>query len=176
MDKFMLVRVLLIVVAIAILATLISKYSSRQKAHQSEKFFDEMQKMMPAISSADASSKSVQPSGSGNGDFKAVEFSGQMANDCFPKDRLTASDLLPKDAANSAWAQVNPAGQGDVKDQNFLQSGYHVGLNTTQGATRNGNMQIRSEIPNPQNNVSPWLNSTLAPDLLRKPLEIGEDC
>jgi hypothetical protein len=37
-------------------------------------------------------------------------------------------------------------------------------------------MQIRSEIPNPQNNVSPWLNSTLAPDLLRKPLEIGEDC
>jgi len=92
---------------------------------------------------------------------------------CFPKDRLTAQDLLPKDAANTTWAQMNPAGQGDVGDQNYLTSGYHIGIDSVGSSGRNANLQLRSDIPNPQQVVSPWLQSTIEPDLYRKSFEIG---
>jgi len=98
-------------------------------------------------------------------------------NSCFPRDRLTADDLLPKDAANSRWAQMNPAGQGDISDQNFLTAGYHVGINTTGSTKKNANLQLRSEPPNPQVIVSPWMQSTIEPSDVsnRRPLEIGGD-
>jgi len=34
-------------------------------------------------------------------------------------------------------------------------------------------MQIRSEPPNPQKKVGPWMQSTIEPDLGRKALEVG---
>jgi hypothetical protein len=92
---------------------------------------------------------------------------------CYPRDRLTASDLLPKDAADSKWARINPSGTGDIHDQNYLTAGYHVGINTVGQTLRNANLQLRSEIPNPQNAVSPWGNSTIEPDLRQYTLEIG---
>jgi hypothetical protein len=92
---------------------------------------------------------------------------------CFPRDRLTASDLLPKDAADSKWARVNPSGTGDIHDQNYLTAGYHVGINTVGQSLRNANLQLRSEIPNPQNAVGPWMISTIEPDLRQATLEIG---
>lgn len=95
------------------------------------------------------------------------------AKDCFPKDKLTPEDLLPKDAANSEWARVNPAGQGDVKNQNYLTAGYHMGINSIGSTLRNPNLQLRSEPPNPQVKVSPWLQTTIDPDLNRRPLEIN---
>jgi hypothetical protein len=94
---------------------------------------------------------------------------------CFPRDRLSADELLPKDAANSKWAQMNPAGQGDVRDQNFLTAGYHVGVNTVGQSLRNANYQLRSEPPNPQLPVSPWNISTIEYDANRRPLEIAGD-
>tara|TARA_Y100000996_G_C22394807_1_gene590693 strand:- start:68 stop:670 length:603 start_codon:yes stop_codon:yes gene_type:complete len=93
--------------------------------------------------------------------------------DCFPKDKLTPEELLPMDAANSEWAQVNPTGQGNVKNQNFLTSGYHMGINSVGSTLRNPNLQLRSEPPNPREKVGPWMQSTIEPDLNRKPLEIN---
>ena len=90
----------------------------------------------------------------------------------FPKDQLTADQLLPQDNS-SLWAQVNPSGEGSLKDRNFLQSGYHIGINTVGQTLRNANMQLRSEPPCPQVQVSPWIQSTIEPDLGRKPFEIG---
>ena len=95
-----------------------------------------------------------------------------VPKDCFPKDQLSPGELLPKDA-NSAWAQSNPSGQGDVGSQNFLNAGYHVGINTVGQTMRNPNLQLRSEPANPQVKVSPWLQSTIEPDSNRRPLEIG---
>jgi hypothetical protein len=92
---------------------------------------------------------------------------------CFPRDRLTATDLLPKDAADSKWARINPSGTGDIHDQNYLTAGYHVGINTVGQSLRNANLQLRSEIPNPQNAVGPWMISTIEPDLRQNTLEIG---
>ena len=97
-----------------------------------------------------------------------------LPQDCFPKDQLTPAELLPADA-NSKWAQVNPAGQGEVGTQNFLDAGYHVGVNTVGQSLRNANRQIRSEPANPQVKVSPWNQTTIEPDVNRRPLEIGSD-
>uniref|UniRef100_A0A6C0IXL5 Minor capsid protein P11 C-terminal conserved region domain-containing protein n=1 Tax=viral metagenome TaxID=1070528 RepID=A0A6C0IXL5_9ZZZZ len=98
--------------------------------------------------------------------------SNALPNDCFPKDKLNPSDLLPGDS-NSKWAEVNPAGQGSIGDQNFLDAGHHVGVNTVGQTLRNANLQIRSEPPNPQVKVSPWLQTTIEPDSNRQPIEIG---
>jgi hypothetical protein len=128
------------------------------------------------------------PAGSFNGDssFQPVSNMGGMGGgagaggssqqgmqSCFPRDRLTADDLLPKDAADSKWAQINPSGSGNVSDQNYLTAGYHVGVNTVGQSLRNANLQLRSEIPNPQNAVGPWMISTIEPDLRQNTLEIG---
>tara|TARA_B100000524_G_scaffold337744_1_gene228637 strand:+ start:777 stop:1325 length:549 start_codon:yes stop_codon:yes gene_type:complete len=96
----------------------------------------------------------------------------QYPKDCFPKDQLTPAELLPGDA-NSKWAQSVPAGQGELGDQNFLTSGHHVGVNTVGQTLRNANRQLRSEPPNPQVKVSPWLQTTIEADTNRRPLEIG---
>ena len=95
-----------------------------------------------------------------------------LPSECYPKEVLTSADLLPADA-NSLWAQVNPSGQGSLADQNFLTAGFHIGINTVGQTLRNANRQLRSETPCPQLAVSPWLNTTIEPDLMRQPLEIG---
>jgi len=83
------------------------------------------------------------------------------------------SDLLPKDK-NSQWAQLNPAGKGDLANINLLKAGYHIGIDTIGQTLRNANLQIRSEPPNPQINVGPWNLSTIEPDFMRPPLELGQ--
>ena len=95
-----------------------------------------------------------------------------MSNDCFPKAHMNPTDLLPSSEVTE-WSHANPTGQGNLEDQNFLNAGYHVGINTIGQSLRNANMQIRSEPPNPQKKVGPWMQTTIEADTNRKPLEIG---
>lgn len=90
--------------------------------------------------------------------------------DAFPKQQLSADELLP---GKGYWEQVVPSSGGELGDQNFLTAGYHVGVNTVGQTLRNANRQIRSEPCNPQIKVSPWLQSTIECDTNRRPLEIG---
>ena len=91
---------------------------------------------------------------------------------CFKRDRLTKTDLLPAEATDK-WSQINPSSSGDIADKNFLTAGYHIGINTVGQSMRNANLQLRSEIPNPQVAVSPWLISTIEPDIRPVSFEIG---
>ena len=91
--------------------------------------------------------------------------------DCFPKDQLTSTELLPANEATTQFAQLVP-NNGQNKG-NFLTAGYHVGINTVGQTLRNANRGLRSDPPNPQVKVSPWLQTTIEPDSNRKPLEIG---
>jgi hypothetical protein len=89
---------------------------------------------------------------------------------CYPREQLNPMELLPSDP-NSQWAQVNPTGAGDIQGKNFLSAGALIGINTIGQSMRNSNLQLRAEPPNPQVQVSPWLQSTIEPDLSRRPLE-----
>ena len=60
-----------------------------------------------------------------------------------------------------------------MQNSEFLNAGHHIGIDTVGQSLRNANLQLRSEPPNPQESVGPWLNSTIEPDLMRVPLELG---
>uniref|UniRef100_A0A6C0CTV8 Minor capsid protein P11 C-terminal conserved region domain-containing protein n=1 Tax=viral metagenome TaxID=1070528 RepID=A0A6C0CTV8_9ZZZZ len=184
MDTISIFRGMLIIFFIGVLAYLISEYTKKQK--EKDEGFEEIddvienELMAPSITTPEApvnptTSEDARPNEPlSNEDFKKVNFkTNELPKDCFPKDKLTSEDLLPKDAANSKWAQVNPAGQGDLKDKNFLNAGFHIGINTVGNSLRNPNLQLRSEPPNPQLKVSPWNQTTIESDLNRRPLEIG---
>jgi hypothetical protein len=95
-----------------------------------------------------------------------------MPSSCTKQNIQNPSELLPKDT-NSQWAQLNPSGKGELANINLLKAGYHIGIDTIGQSLRNANLQIRSEPPNPQLYVGPWNASTITPDFLRPPLEIG---
>ena len=114
--------------------------------------------------------------GSGNGSFapvNGVPSNGGMPSSCNKPNMQNPSDLLPKDN-NSQWAQLNPAGKGDLANINLLKAGYHIGIDTIGQTLRNANLQIRSEPPNPQISVGPWNLSSIEPDFMRPPLELGQ--
>jgi hypothetical protein len=91
---------------------------------------------------------------------------------CYPKNQLAPQELLPGDP-NTKWAQVNPQSSGDIAGKNFLNAGALIGVNTVGQSLRNASWDLRSEPPNPQVQVSPWLQSTISADLSRRPLEIA---
>jgi hypothetical protein len=95
-----------------------------------------------------------------------------IPSSCSKPNIQNPAELLPKDS-NSQWAQLNPSGKGELANVNLLKAGYHIGIDTIGQSLRNANLQIRSEPPNPQLSVGPWNQSTIEPDFMRPPLEIG---
>ena len=86
------------------------------------------------------------------------------------------SDLLPADK-NSQWSTLNPSlSQNNVIVPDLLEAGYHIGLDTIGQTLRNANLQERSDPIIPKQDISPWNNSTIEPDLGRVPLELGYGC
>lgn len=79
-------------------------------------------------------------------------------------------DLLPADH-NSEWAKLNPTANVNGAPD-LLNAGYHIG--TVSQVLRNANLQLRADPVIPRSeNVSPWMNSTIEPDIGRVPLEVG---
>jgi len=113
-----------------------------------------------------------------NEQFASVSGIATPTRQCYPQNTLKPDDLLPKDKKNDVnnFNKEYPVSEGILKGVNFLESGYQVGVNTVGQSLRNSNQQLRSEPANPQVNVSPWQNTTIGPDLARRPLEAGEDC
>jgi hypothetical protein len=84
---------------------------------------------------------------------------------------FVATSLLPKPAipGQQAW-EVN-APNNILANQAFLSATQQMGVDTTLSSRRNIAPDIRNTIPNPINTVSPWNNSTMQPDLERRPLD-----
>jgi len=87
----------------------------------------------------------------------------------YSESTLSASELLPKGEIGASWAAVNPSAMEDLKGQNFLQAGYHANINIIgiSQNNRNPTYDIRSETPNPQSKVGPFLQTTIDPDPFR---------
>ncbi len=124
-----------------------------------------------ANNSANVSPSTPESEGFANLEPSPMPFpEADKPGNCYPKNQLTPGELLPNDP-NSKWAQVNPMGQGDISGKNFLSAGALVGVNTVGQSLRNANLQLRSEPPCPQVQVGPWMQTTIEPDLQRRPLE-----
>jgi len=95
---------------------------------------------------------------------------GQSA---YTETHLASDELLPKGGLGASWAAVNPSSMGDLKGQNFLDAGYHTntavaGVSQT---NRNASWDVRSENPNPQVKVGPFLNSTIEANPFKRGLD-----
>ena len=162
MKSDTLVKCVLMLAAVIVLGMMVKRYNERNNdlaaadAENAEGFYED-------VSGAEEQNNA----GPGNVDYATTAQQGK----CYPRDRLSADDLLPKDAANSKWAQVAPAGQGSVDGRNYLTSGANIGVNSVGTSLRNANRQLRSEPANPQVKVSPWNGTTIGPDMSRRPLE-----
>ncbi len=93
-------------------------------------------------------------------------------DNCYPNNVLTASDLLPIQQTN-VWSEANPMSQGSIASGSYLQAGFHYGTDTISASRKNPSYDLRGDIINPQNAVSPWLQSTIQPDLNRRAMSIG---
>lgn len=110
---------------------------------------------------------------SGPGSVTGVQtVTGGVPQSCLKQQVANPSQLLPKDHHN-AFAAAHPSGGGDLQNISLLKAGQLSGIDTVGGTLRNANLQLRSEPPNPRAQVSPWSNSTIEPDLMRVPLELG---
>ena len=166
-------------IAIIVLLYAIYQYSNR-KGTPSDGFGAGQYKQQPQQQAGGMSGgASQQPVGSSGRDEEYASVSGVATSSyglppsCSKGNTIEdPSELLPKDN-NSQWAQLNPSGSGDLKNVNLLKAGYHTGIDTIGSSLRNANLQVRSEPPNPTTKVSPWSNTTIEPDLMRVPLEIG---
>ncbi len=89
---------------------------------------------------------------------------------------LSTDELLPKlsQEAND-FARENPVAKM-LQEQNFLVSGYHVGVNTVLQSNKIPYHDLRSSPAIGKNMVSPWLNSSIeapAGSSTRRLFEIG---
>ena len=96
---------------------------------------------------------------------------------CYPQNTLTPQDLLPEGQASQIESfneGVPEVGEGILRGVNYLDAGFHTGVNTIGQSLRNANLNLRAEPPNPRTQVSPWMMSTIDPDLARRPMSDGE--
>lgn len=117
-----------------------------------------------------------QPNASTGGNAQPVEsVQGRhpASQSTYSDTTLSAGELLPKGEIGASWAAVNPSGMGDLKGQNFLEAGYHTntaiaGVSQT---NRNATWDIRSEPPNPQTKVGPFLQTTIEANPFKRGLD-----
>lgn len=151
-------------------STILDMMTTQDKVQDSSKYAEK-------VHDAVQSDTNVKPSAPLGDNEEYARVSGLKSrntglSNCSKQAMQDPSSLLPKDE-NSEWARLNPSGNGSLENVNLLKSGYHIGIDTIGNTLRNANLQVRSEPANPQLNVGPWNNTTIAPDLMRVPLEIG---
>ena len=126
--------------------------------------------LAPSVPSATAPiSTAALPPVSGNVAVQPVANGGYSS-----KNTNEPSDLLPGDD-NKNWSSFNSVTttSGGAQVPDLLTAGYHIGLDTIGQTLKNANLQLRSEPAIPKANVGPWNQSTIEPDLMRVPLEVG---
>ena len=113
-----------------------------------------------------------------NESYLPVQGAATRPSSCYPQNTLGPEDLLPlgKSKEIEDFNKQNPVGEGILKGVNFLDAGFHTGVNTVGQSLRNANLNLRAEPPNPRVQVSPWMNSTIDTDLARKTLDSEDVC
>jgi hypothetical protein len=167
-------RLALVLGGVLVVAYLISNYSSAKSivGEGMEQLKDSLGVQGPLSDGAPqghprhSQGGNAQPS-------EALQSRKASAQSKYTETHLSSDELLPKGGLGAAWAAVNPAGMGDLKGQNFLDAGYHTntavaGVSQT---NRNASWDVRSEYPNPQVKVGPFINTTIEANPFKRGLD-----
>ena len=84
---------------------------------------------------------------------------------------FVSTNLLPKPSIPGQKSWDIGAPNNILANQNFLSATQQIGVDTVMGSTRNQSYDIRGSIPNPITVVGPFMNTSIMPDLQRRPLE-----
>jgi hypothetical protein len=164
------VRLGVVLVGVVVVYSLFSTYSTGKSA-VSEKLGVEMggSGSMAPLSGQGAFSVSTSSLGGNALDVSDIVGRTPSSQQTYTHNVLSAGELLPKGEIGASWAAVNPVGNQDMDGQNFLQAGYHANINIIgiSQNNRNPTYDIRSETPNPQSKVGPFLQTTIDPDPFR---------
>ena len=166
----------LIAIGIIVLCLFINNYSVSKGMHvegnTAATSSGNAAEVAPQLNSVEPANPAGENSGSASVDGEQQKPLG-LEPTCTKGESNNPADLLPNQN-NNAWGQLTPnLSNGDLANVNLLDAGYHKGIDTVMGTLRNANLQVRSEPPNPQTSVGPWQNTTIEPDLMRVPLELG---
>lgn len=165
-------RLALVLGGVVVLAYLISSYSSA-KGVVGEGLEAPATGSTAPLSDSGPSSVSGYSAGGNAQPTESVQGRHPASAGTYTESVLNAGELLPKGQIGASWAAVNPSGMGDIKGQNFLDAGYHTntaiaGVSQT---NRNASWDIRTEAPNPQGSVGPFLNTTIESNPFKRGLE-----
>lgn len=164
-------RLGMVLVGFVVVYSLFSSYSGGKAAVGEGLTGSELGGSGPQAPQSDQGPMSVATSVVGGNAVAVDDMQGRTpsSQQTYTQNVLSSSDLLPKGEIGASWAAVNPVGTKDLDGQNFLQAGYHANVNIIGIAqtNRNPTYDIRSETPNPQSKVGPFLQTTIDPDPFR---------
>ena len=169
LSKFFTKDRLLIIVGFIVLAVVLMYYTAGKVT-----VIDNMDTKEPLVSETTEAVKNVVTAVTGGETKKEKE---EMSNKegfegYSTQDVANPAQLLPNDA-NSQWASLNPVSQSNPQIPDLLSAGYHIGLDTIGQTMKNANLQLRSDPVIQKSDSGPWNQSTIEPDLMRVPLEVG---
>ena len=169
LSKFFTKDRLLIIVGFIVLAVVLMYYTAGKVT-----VIDNMDTKEPLVGEAKEAVKDVVNVVTGAKKEKETE---EMSNKegfegYSTQDVANPAQLLPNDA-NSQWASLNPVSQSNPQIPDLLSAGYHIGLDTIGQTMKNANLQLRSDPVIQKSESGPWNQSTIEPDLMRVPLEVG---
>ena len=166
LNQTKVVRLGVILAGVAVLYVLFTSYSGAKAAVVDRA--EELGGSGSMAPSADNGPYMSMPHGVAGNAASAQGMQGRTptSQQTYQEETLASSELLPNGKIGADWAAVNPVGMDDLKGQNFLEAGYHSNINIVGIAQtkRNQSYDIRSELPNPQSKVGPFLNTTIDPD------------
>ena len=165
-------RVAIVVAGVVALALVLNSYSS-MKGAVSEKM--EQGGMSHTAPLADIGPSMGDPHSLGGNQVSVDGMQGPhpAASHTYTENVLSAGELLPKGSMGPSFDAVAPAGADDLKGQNFLQAGYHTNVNVVgiSQTNRNASWDLRTEAPNPQAQVGPFLQTTISANPFKKTQE-----
>jgi hypothetical protein len=167
-------RLALVLGGVVVVAYLLSQYSSTKGllGEGMEQLKDSLGVQGP-LSDGGPMAKPVHSQGGNAQPSESLQSRKAAGQSKYTESHLSGEELLPKGGLGASWAAVNPSSMGDLKGQNFLDAGYHTntavaGVSQT---NRNSSWDVRSENPNPQVKVGPFLNTTIEANPFKRGLD-----
>ena len=100
------------------------------------------------------------PNNDSDGQFAV--FSGKPRKELSDEEKFNASALLPKEERQDWFEDVTPQ---KIKNRHLINIYRPIGVNTVITSRKNGSLDLRGNPVNPKTFVSPFLNSSIEPDV-----------
>jgi len=99
---------------------------------------------------------------SNDSDALYASYAGQPRKELSDEEKFNASALLPKEERQDWFEDVTPQ---KIKNRHLINIYRPIGINTVITSRKNGSLDLRGNPVNPKTFVSPFLNSSIEPDV-----------